>query len=159
MRYGATVALAPLVFHTSLPALERGQRWRFCDGREGIVASANTVSVTVYVGPRSLTIPVGDLRYAFDGASLVVAETPATPAAPTQHETTSDDRPLGESTASTSSSVIAPGEMLPAVAASESAPAPAVAELPDAGTAPTPQHGRAGRASGARRDRKRDAQI
>lgn len=158
------MALAPLVFHTSLPALERGQRWRFGDGSEGIVASANTVSVTVYVGPRSLTIPVGDLCYAFDGASLVVAETPATPAAPTQHETTSDDRPLGEPTASTASSVVAPGEELPAVAAelaSESASAPAVAELPDASTmsAPSSQHGRAGRASGPRRDRKRDAQI
>lgn len=53
--------------------LVRNQLWRFRDGREGIVASVNTIGATFYVGPQSFMVPAGDIDAALYGATLVNA--------------------------------------------------------------------------------------
>lgn len=171
------MALAPVVIHPSLFALSRGQRWRFRDGREGVVAGVNAFAVTIYVGPQAHSIPVTDLRYAFDGASVV------------------DPAPSRDEPVEVRS--ISPDEVLPAVeaqlvaaASPESEPPPSaptpeviVAEPalsqedsptllpavvepdppaigPTPAVAATPSHGARGRGAGSgRRDRKRDPQV
>ncbi len=63
---------------------ERGQRWRFADGREGAVASANALSVVVYIGPQAFTVPRGDVDVVFADAVLAGEDKPAD--APTRLE-------------------------------------------------------------------------
>lgn len=181
------MALAPLVFLDTMPALERGQLWRFRDGREGVIASTNPIAVIVYVGPQAHAIPVGDLRYAFDGAALVdrrpaEAPSPMTRDVPAVVEDPRDGSPI-EPLVVEDAAAIAPEEVLSAViaklvedgangaAVEPSAPVSAsaapdepaqpaeIASAPAAPAAPA-QHVRAtaGR-SGPRRDRKRDAQV
>lgn len=53
--------------------LVRNQLWHFRDGREGIVASVNTIGATFYVGPQSFMVPTGDIDAALYGATLVNA--------------------------------------------------------------------------------------
>lgn len=46
----------------------RGQVWRFNGGTEGVIASANSMSVSVYVGPVGYMIPIGDVDLVFGRA-------------------------------------------------------------------------------------------
>ena len=173
------MALAPVVIHPSLPALSRGQRWRFRDGREGVVAGVNAFAVTVYVGPQAHSIPVTDLRYAFDGASVV---DPAPPRdEPVEVRSIAPDEVLPAVEAllvATASPDPPPPASAPEVIVVETepsredslAPLPAVVEanapaIESASSvvtpvATTPSHGARGRGAGSgRRDRKRDPQV
>lgn len=58
-------------------AFRPGEVWRFRDGREGIVASANAQQVIVYVGPQAFTLPVGDWPAIVLGASPIRESAPA----------------------------------------------------------------------------------
>lgn len=176
------MALAPVVIHPSLPALSRGQRWRFRDGREGVVAGVNAFAVTVYVGPQAHSIPVTDLRYAFDGASVVDPAPPrdepvevrsippdeVLPAVEAQlAAAASTDPPPPVSTpedvvAETEPSRDSPAPLPAVVEANAPAIEPAIEPAPAVVTpvAPTPSHGARGRGAGSgRRDRKRDPQV
>ena len=173
------MALAPVVIHPSLPALSRGQRWRFRDGREGVVAGVNAFAVTVYVGPQAHSIPVTDLRCAFDGASVV---DPAPPRdEPVEVRSIPPDEVLPAVEAllvATASPDPPPPASAPEVLVVETepsredslAPLPAVVEtnapaIESASSvvtpvAATPSHGARGRGAGSgRRDRKRDPQV
>mgnify|MGYP006318631499 CR=1 FL=1 len=169
------MALAPVVIHPSLPALSRGQRWRFRDGREGVVAGVNAFAVTVYVGPQAHSIPVTDLRYAFDGASVV---DPAPPRdEPVEVRSIPPDEVLPAVEAllvATASPDPPPPASAPEVIVVETepsredspAPLPAVVEANAPASsvvtpvATTPSHGARGRGAGSgRRDRKRDPQV
>ena len=168
------MALAPVVIHPSLPALSRGQRWRFRDGREGVVAGVNAFAVTVYVGPQAHSIPVTDLRYAFDGASVV------DPAPPRDEPVEVRSIPPDEVLPAVETQLMAaaspeppPSAPTPDVAAETEpsredspAPLPAVVEANAPASsvvtpvATTPNHGARGRGAGSgRRDRKRDPQV
>lgn len=172
------MALAPVVIHPSLPALSRGQRWRFRDGREGVVAGVNAFAVTVYVGPQAHSIPVTDLRCAFDGASVV------DPAPPRDEPVEVRSIPPDEVLPAVETQLVAaaspeppPSAPTPEVVAEtepspedSSAPRPAVVEANTPTIEPTPavvtpvaaapNHGARGRGAGSgRRDRKRDPQV
>lgn len=172
------MALAPVVIHPSLPALSRGQRWRFRDGREGVVAGVNAFAVTIYVGPQAHSIPVTDLRYAFDGASvvdlapprdepvevrsippdevlpavetqLVAAASPEPPPSAPTPEVAAETEPSREDSPAPLPAVVEANA--PAIESASSVVTPVVA---------TPSHGARGRGAGSgRRDRKRDPQV
>ncbi len=177
------MALAPVVIHPSLPALSRGQRWRFRDGREGVVAGVNAFAVTIYVGPQAHSIPVTDLRYAFDGASVVdpapqrdepvevrsIPPDEVLPAVEALLVATASPEPEPEPPPSAPTPEVivaepAPSQenspaLLPAVVEAD---APAIEPTPAVVTpvAATPSHGARGRGAGSgRRDRKRDPQV
>lgn len=173
------MALAPVVIHPSLPALSRGQRWRFRDGREGVVAGVNAFAVTIYVGPQAHSIPVTDLRYAFDGASVVdpapqrdepvevrsIPPDEVLPAVETQLVAAASPEPAPPaSTPEDVAAETAPSQenspaLLPAVVEAD---APAIESASSVVTpvAATPSHGARGRGAGSgRRDRKRDPQV
>ena len=173
------MALAPVVIHPSLPALSRGQRWRFRDGREGVVAGVNAFAVTIYVGPQAHSIPVADLRYAFDGASVVDPAPPRDEPVEVRSIAPDEVLPAVEAQlAAAASTDPPPPASAPADIIAETEPsqedspalllavveadAPAIEPAPAVVTpvAATPNHGARGRGVGSgRRDRKRDPQV
>lgn len=156
------MALAPVVIHPSLPALSRGQRWRFRDGREGVVAGVNAFAVTIYVGPQAHSIPVTDLRCAFDGASVV------DPAPPRDEPVEVRSIPPDEVLPAVETQLVAAASPEPSRGSPASLPdvigvdAPAIESTPVVVTpvAAAPSHGARGRGAGSgRRDRNRDPQV